>query len=75
MVMMMETMGDARPSDIAYRASADGPDRAADKGSGARAHQSIVKSLPRHRGASGKRDTYKKRCNIKGVCHFYIPLV
>jgi len=77
MVMMMgsEPVGNTRPGDIANRASGDGSDRSADNGAGARSHQSIVKSLPRHRGTSGKRDTNKKRYNKKGVCHFYIPLI
>jgi len=75
MVMMMEPMGDAGTRNIAYRASADGPDRSADNGASAGAHQSIVKSLPRHCGGSGKRDTNDQRCNIKDVCHFHIPLV
>jgi hypothetical protein len=74
-MMMMEPMRNTRSRDIAYRASADGPDRSANNGAGAGAHQSIVKSLPRHRGATSKRDTDKKRCNKKGVCHLYIPLV
>lgn len=53
MATMMDSMRYIGPLYIADRASRNRSDGSADKGAGARAHQSIIQPLPGSRGGSG----------------------